>query len=62
MATNQDRTYYTPFRKQGKVLDSSEYNQIADTVPEAVESAIAALRKSGFEKTADLIEAKPIDG
>ena len=62
MTATQDRNDSTPFRKQGKILDQSEYNQIADLVPDAVESAIAVLRKSGFEKTADLIEAQPIDG
>lgn len=62
MTATQDRNDSTPFRKLGKVLDSSEYNQIADSAPDAVENAIAVLRKSGFEKTADLIEAKPIDG
>lgn len=46
-----------PFRKPGKVLDASEYQQIADSAPEAVESAIGALRKAGMSKTAELIEA-----
>ena len=46
-----------PFHKQGKVLDSFEYNQIADTSSETVESAIASLRKAGMVKTASLIEA-----
>jgi hypothetical protein len=56
-----EHTDSEPFRKSGKVLDESEYNQIADTAPEAVESAIVALRKSGFDKTAELIEAKPAE-
>lgn len=62
MTATQNRTDSMSFRKPGKILDKSEYNQIADSASEAVESAIAALRKSGFEKTADLIEAQPIDG
>lgn len=45
------------FRKQGKVLDASEFNQIADTSPEAVEMAIASLKRTGMVKTAELIEA-----
>lgn len=62
MTATQNRTDSISFRKPGKILDKSEYNQIADSASEAVESAIAALRKSGFEKTADLLEAQPIDG
>ena len=50
-----------PFRKQGKVLDSSEYNLIADTSNGlAVESAIASLRRAGMVKTAELIEAEAV--
>lgn len=48
-----------PFRKQGKVLDSSEFNQIADANAEAVETAIASLKRAGMVKTAELIEAIP---
>ena len=48
-----------PFRKPGKVLDSSEFNQIADTSSEAVDTAIASLRRAGMVKTAELIEAQP---
>lgn len=59
MTTLKDRKDSGPFRKPGKVLDQSELNQIADTAPEAVDSAIASLRKAGMVKTADLIEAQP---
>jgi hypothetical protein len=58
----QTNTDSEPFRKQGKILDSSELNLIADTSSEAVESAIASLRRSSMVKTADLIEAKSANG
>lgn len=46
-----------PFQKLGKVLDDAEYQNIADSSSEAVESAIATLRKAGFNKAVELIEA-----
>lgn len=55
----QTSTDSEPFRKQGKILDSSEYKLIADTSSEAVESAIASLRRAGMVKTVSLIEAVP---
>lgn len=46
-----------PFQRAGKVLDDYEYQKIADEAPEAVESAIEALRRAGMSKTVELIEA-----
>lgn len=46
-----------PFRKPGKVLTPQEFNQIAETNAEAVDTAIASLKRSGMIKTAELIEA-----
>lgn len=48
-----------PFIKPGKVLTPQEFNQIANTSSEAVETAIASLKRAGMVKTAELIEATP---
>lgn len=54
---NQQHNGLEPFQKRGKVLDDSEYQQIADESSQAVESAIASLKRDGLVKTVELIEA-----
>lgn len=46
-----------PFQKPGKVLDDSEYQQIADESSQVVDSAIASLKRDGMLKTVELIDA-----
>lgn len=46
-----------PFQKSGKVLDDSEYQQIADESSQVVDSAIESLKRAGMLKTVELIEA-----